>query len=75
MIPGKPQHAPQPPAEAGGQCQACAHFIGRSSSGGDTGRCRAFGDIPPEIWSGRFDHRADHPGDGGVRFKPWKQHP
>lgn len=62
---------PRRTAPAGEQCFACAHFIGSAASG-STGRCRAFQEIPADIWAGAFDHRKPHPRDGGITFRPWK---
>ncbi|HZR35309.1 MAG TPA: hypothetical protein VFA75_08020 [Nevskia sp.] len=68
-----PPIKPHPRRESplGEQCSACTHFIG-SAVYGATGRCRAFHQIPADIWAGTFDHRKPHPQDGGITFKPWK---
>jgi hypothetical protein len=59
-------------AAASGQCERCACFIGGPESGGATGRCQAFADIPEALWSNRVSHAGPYPGDRGLRFKPWK---
>jgi hypothetical protein len=48
------------------QCTLCAHLQGFE---GDGGYCSAFPDgIPDAIFSNEFDHRAEYPGDNGIRF-------
>lgn len=72
---GAPLSQAAPVAGAPGvarQCESCARFIGSSESGGDTGRCEAFDEIPEALWSDRVSHRSPHPGDRGLLFKPWK---
>jgi hypothetical protein len=64
--------AAQADAAPATQCERCARFIGGSESGGATGRCQAFDEIPEALWSGQVSHQAPHPGDRGLRFKPWK---
>lgn len=54
-------------------CIACVHYRQGPQAATDDGVncCTAYPDgIPPEISSGRFDHRNEAPGDGGVRFEP-----
>jgi hypothetical protein len=60
------------PAAEASQCESCARFIGSSETDSDTGRCEAFDKIPQALWSGRVSHTTPHPGDRGLRFKPWK---
>lgn len=64
--------APQERPIAAGQCDNCQRFIGGSESGGATGRCQAFAEIPEALWSGRVAHTAPYPGDRGLIFKSWK---
>lgn len=46
-------------------CWYCRHRVA------GTWTCAAFpGGIPEAIADGDFDHRADYPGDDGIRFEP-----
>jgi hypothetical protein len=47
-------------------CVFCLHY--RHDAGSDAADCRAFQEIPDEIFVGGFDHRRAFPGDNGVRF-------
>lgn len=67
--PAAPAAARERPAA--GQCENCERFIGSPESGGPTGRCQAYAEIPEALWNGRVAHTAPYPGDGGLRFKPW----
>lgn len=50
-------------------CMLCEHYDWSTEIDGPV--CAAFpGGIPDEIVVGRFDHRLEYPGDGGVRFTP-----
>jgi len=52
------------------QCALCFWFIGFT---GVATICYAFPDgIPDKIITGIFDHRDEHPGDGGIR---WREDP
>ena len=33
-------------------------------------KCKAFDDIPLDIWEGRNKHTQPYPGDKGIRFEP-----
>jgi hypothetical protein len=36
-------------------------------------KCRAFEEIPNEIWQGKNDHRLPFEGDNGILFSPKKK--
>jgi hypothetical protein len=59
-------------------CLACVHYRQGPQAATDDGVncCTAypFG-IPPEISSGKFDHRNEAPDDNGVRFEPDPKQP
>ena len=42
-------------------CHSCVHLTGFK-------RCKAFSDIPLDIWNGRNTHHAPRVGDGGYRY-------
>jgi hypothetical protein len=35
--------------------------------------CRAFADIPYDIWLGKNKHTEPYPGDNGIQFEPRKK--
>lgn len=49
-------------------CGKCKHFM-PLKSGISIKRCKAFDEIPMEIWCERNDHTNPYPGDKGMRFK------
>ncbi|SEG95983.1 hypothetical protein SAMN05444920_109227 [Nonomuraea solani] len=55
-------------------CDACARLRQRVDpqvAGRYVPYCAAFPEgVPAEIYGGGFDHRHEHPGDGGIRFAP-----
>jgi hypothetical protein len=55
-------------------CTFCAHYRPRDE---ERRRCDAFPDgdgIPLEIWKGKNDHTAPHPGDNGIVFERGAPH-
>jgi hypothetical protein len=48
------------------QCFYCKHFITR----GKTRQCKAFEEIPREIYFNEFDHAKPYKGDNGIQFEP-----
>jgi len=49
-------------------CFFCKHLIGEADRC-KTGHCKAFKDIPVEIWNGDNDHKKPYPGDHGIQFE------
>jgi hypothetical protein len=59
-------------------CMTCVHFRKGPQRATPEGVncCTAYPDgIPPEISSGRYDHRKEAPGDNGVRYEPRPDRP
>lgn len=52
-------------------CFRCKNFIGATSEGVS---CKAFEDIPEEIWLSN-NHSKEVEGDKGFRFEPKKKNP
>ncbi len=50
-------------------CLLCKHFSGDIDIG-KKHACKAFKDIPLEIWNGDNDHKKPYPGDHGIQFEP-----
>ena len=46
-------------------CTRCKHL-----KNGRLRNCRAFKEIPMEIWEGKNNHRKPYKGDNGIRFEP-----
>lgn len=46
-------------------CHRCKNII----LDGDKRTCKAFKDIPLEIWNGENDHKKPYPGDHGIQFE------
>lgn len=46
-------------------CSLCANLIDY----GKGRKCKAFSEIPLEIWTGKHDHTKPYKGDNGIRFK------
>ena len=49
-------------------CSFCIHLDLGAAGKGDR-RCKAFNDIPGEIWLGDNNHEKPYEGDGGIQFK------
>ena len=47
-------------------CALCKHY---SPVEGNIRKCKAFPNIPLEIWSGEDNHTKPYPGDRGIRFQ------
>lgn len=47
-------------------CSLCKHY---TPIAGNIRKCKAFKNIPLEIWSGEDKHTEPYPGDRGIRFE------
>ena len=56
-------------------CFDCNHFDRRAWHDKDLRRCKAFEEIPEEIWQGKHDHKREYPGDKGIRFEEYEWGP
>ena len=45
------------------QCRRCLNFIGDKA-------CKAFAQIPDDIWNGDTLHNKPYPNDNGILFEP-----
>lgn len=45
------------------KCLDCKHLFKYEG-------CKAFKEIPHEIWVNEIDHTKPYPGDNGIRFEP-----
>ena len=50
-------------------CNKCRYLL----DGGFKRKCKAFDEIPLEIWKGKNRHRKPYPGDNGIQFEPVKE--
>ena len=48
-------------------CFWCKHLI---TSGDEKMKCKAFNEIPLEIWQGKNNHTEPYNGDGGIMYEP-----
>jgi hypothetical protein len=46
-------------------CSLCKHVDPKQKR-----KCKAFDEIPLEIWLGEVDHTEPYPGDNGIQFEP-----
>lgn len=49
-------------------CAICANLDIPAAIKGKR-KCKAFAEIPDEIWDGKNDHKKPYPGDHGIRFE------
>ena len=45
-------------------CSLCEHH-----NFGEIRKCKAFQEIPIEIWEGKHNHKTPYPGDNGIQFE------
>ena len=45
------------------QCRRCEHFL-------ENRTCKAFKEIPDELWNGDKSHNKHYPNDNGILFSP-----
>ena len=48
-------------------CTYCKHVV-------TFRRCKAFDEIPLDIWNGETPHTEPYPGDGGIQFNEVREH-
>jgi len=51
------------------QCVYCRYFDFDGWFDNDLRRCKAFDEIPDEIWQNKYDHKKPYPGDKGFTYK------
>ena len=51
-------------------CFWCKHLI---TSDKEKRKCKAFNEIPLDIWQGKNKHTKPYKGDGGIRYEPIEQ--
>ena len=52
------------------QCTRCKHFIHGERSKGIQSKCKAFEEIPREIFFNEFHHSKPYEGDNGIQYEP-----